>query len=163
MGFNIDTGLGNLCQILCHRTYRTYSSYLQVLCKSLHKSFGVGKWTLRFLICGFRSKLAGLLKLSGLGWNSTIEIYFGSEAVHKNRLKINSTIVRKIGNTGDRGVIVSIAMPYASFDLKANFSLEKECRYFLLKRVENDTQPFWTGISPRSTSNSGTALVHVRN
>lgn len=77
----------------------------------------------------------------GLEWNSTAEMYFVSDVVHETLLDLNPTVVFKLGNTEDGGAVVSIALPYASFDLNASSPLvEKETRYFPLKRAANDTQ-----------------------
>ncbi len=77
----------------------------------------------------------------GLKWNSTAEMYFVSDNLHANLLKLNPSVVFKLGNTEAGGPVVSITLPYASFDLAADYPLvPAQTRYFPLKRAMSDTQ-----------------------
>ena len=75
-----------------------------------------------------------------LVWNSTKEIYVVDDATHLRLTNLNPTLEFKLGNSEAGGAVVSIHLPYASFDLNATSPINPTFRYFPLKRAVNDTQ-----------------------
>ena len=76
----------------------------------------------------------------GLEWDETHQVYLVNDTLHTSLEAQNATVtftLRSPGNTGS----VDIALPYAAFDLIAEYPLaENRTRYFPLVRATNDTQ-----------------------
>ena len=76
----------------------------------------------------------------GLVWNATLEMYFVNDTLHESLLAKNATFIFQIGDTTTGGPAVDIVLPYASFDLIAEYPIvDDTTRYFPLQ-PGNETQ-----------------------
>ena len=76
-----------------------------------------------------------------LTWDHEQQLYFLNSSTHSNLLKLNPTIVFKLGNSISAGPVVVINLPYSAFDLNATAPLvNTSSYYFPLKRAANETQ-----------------------
>jgi len=80
-------------------------------------------------------------KAYGLEWNTKAELYFVDEQLHESLTASNPTFTFQIADSTTGGPTVDIALPYASFDLKASHPfVANSTRYFPLQRAANDSQ-----------------------
>jgi hypothetical protein len=80
-------------------------------------------------------------KAFGLTWDSEAELYLVNDSLHETLLSQNASLTFTIGNQTAGGSSIDIVLPYASFDLEAEFPIvENTTRYYPLKRAANDTQ-----------------------
>ena len=78
----------------------------------------------------------------GLVWNDTLLQYLVNDTLHESLLARNPTFTFEIGDTTNGGPTVDIVLPYASFDLIAEYPLvDDTTRYFPIQ-PGNETQ--WT-------------------
>lgn len=80
-------------------------------------------------------------KAFDLTWDEDRELYLVNDTLHEKLLAKNASTTFTIGNGVSGGQTVDITLPYASFDLIAEYPLVKNrTNYFPLKRAANDTQ-----------------------
>lgn len=80
-------------------------------------------------------------KAFGLTWDDKSELYLVNDTLHEKMLAQNASVSFTIGNGVSQGQTVEITLPYASFDLVAEYPLvENRTNYFPLKRAANVTQ-----------------------
>ena len=80
-------------------------------------------------------------KAFGLTWDDKRDLYLVDDALHEKLLAQNASVSFTIGNGPSAGQTVDITLPYASFDLMADFPLvANRTNYFPLKRAVNETQ-----------------------
>ena len=80
-------------------------------------------------------------KAFNLTYDNNSTLYLVSESVHNKLQAQNANITFTLGNTATGGKTVDITLPYASFDLTANWPLTPNgSLYFPLKRADNQTQ-----------------------
>ncbi|KAI9669779.1 MAG: hypothetical protein M1829_005034 [Trizodia sp. TS-e1964] len=76
----------------------------------------------------------------GIVWDETSQLYLLNETTHDSLVSRNFVFTFSLAND-TVGKPISIALPYASFDLQANPPLvQNTSRYFPLKRAANQTQ-----------------------
>lgn len=77
----------------------------------------------------------------GLTWDPSLRLYTITETLHQSLLVSNPNFTFTIADSTRGGATVDLVLPYASFDLEANFPLvPNKTRYFPLKRAANETQ-----------------------
>lgn len=77
----------------------------------------------------------------GLTYNTTAGLYLVNDTWHSKLLLRNPSVTFTIGNTLSGGETINVTLPYASFDLQAEYPLvANSSRYFPLQRAANDTQ-----------------------
>ena len=80
-------------------------------------------------------------KTLGLAWDSTQQMYWVNDTLHKYLLSKSLSFTFTIGNTIDKDPVVQIALPYASFDLEVKYPFEADTtRYFPLQQAVNESQ-----------------------
>ena len=79
-------------------------------------------------------------KAFNLAWDETTQLYLLNETQHAALTALNPNVTFTIGNfTSD--LKVNITLPYAAFDLEAQYPLvANTTRYFPLKRANDSTQ-----------------------
>ena len=76
----------------------------------------------------------------GIHWNDTVQAYHVNDTLHARLLAKNANVTFTLSNSSI-GHTVDITLPYAAFDLTAEYPLMPTAsRYFPLKRAANDTQ-----------------------
>ncbi|SLM40392.1 Aspartic peptidase domain [Lasallia pustulata] len=76
----------------------------------------------------------------GIHWNDTVQAYLVDDALHASLLAKNANVTFALSNSSI-GHTVDITLPYAAFDLTAEYPLMPTAsRYFPLMRAANDTQ-----------------------
>ena len=74
----------------------------------------------------------------GISWDPLRNLYLVNETLHDTLVKENPSVVFTLANSLN-GPSVNITLPYASFDLVANYPLVKnQSRYFPLQRAADD-------------------------
>ena len=74
----------------------------------------------------------------GILWDNDVQAYLVNDTLHNSLRDQNATVTFTIGNATQS---VDIAMPYAAFDLIAEYPLvTNTTRYFPLMRAKNETQ-----------------------
>ena len=74
----------------------------------------------------------------GISWDSLNNLYLVNETLHDTLVQENPSVIFNLANRLD-GPSVNITLPYASFDLEANYPLvKKESRYFPLQRASDE-------------------------
>lgn len=77
----------------------------------------------------------------GLAWDSSAGMYWVNDALHQSLISKNLTFTFTIADTRDGGTAVTIALPYASFDLEVKYPFEADTtRYFPLQQAVNESQ-----------------------
>lgn len=78
----------------------------------------------------------------GLTYDTDKNFYLVNDTTHANLLRLNPTITFTLGGSTSVGAggSVSIALPYAAFDLKLGYPYENETHYFPIRRGANRTQ-----------------------
>lgn len=77
----------------------------------------------------------------GLVYNTTAGLYVVNDTLHEKLLLKNPSVTFTIGNTITGSETINVTLPYASFDLQAQYPLvSNSSRYFPLQRAANDTQ-----------------------
>ncbi|MCJ1357288.1 MAG: hypothetical protein MMC33_007284 [Icmadophila ericetorum] len=77
----------------------------------------------------------------GLVYDNTTNLYLLNDTQHNQLVALNSSITFTLANGETGGPNISITLPYASFDLTAQWPLVvNSSRYFPLQRAANDTQ-----------------------
>lgn len=82
-------------------------------------------------------------KTLGLVWDSTLEMYWVNDTLHRNLLEKNLSFTFTIADAVVGGPTVQIALPYASFDLEVKYpyhSGSDTTRYFPLQQAVNESQ-----------------------
>jgi Eukaryotic aspartyl protease len=80
-------------------------------------------------------------KAFGLSWNSKEKLYLVNDSLHESLLESNATVTFTLGNSLSGGETMDVLLPYASFDLIANYPLVvNTTRYFPLQRASSDAQ-----------------------
>lgn len=80
-------------------------------------------------------------KAFGLIYNTTVGLYLVNDTLHTKLLNSNPSVTFTLGNTISSGETFNISLPYASFDLQAEYPLvSNSSRYFPLQRAANDSQ-----------------------
>lgn len=80
-------------------------------------------------------------KKFGLVWDSTAKMYWVNDALHQSLLHRNLIFTFKIADTIDRGSTVTIALPYASFNLEVKYPFTADTtRYFPLQQAVKESQ-----------------------
>ena len=75
-----------------------------------------------------------------ISWNSSVQAYLVNDTLHTNLVGQNANVTFTLGNS-TIGYAVDITLPYAAFDLIAEYPLmPNSTRYFPLMRATNDTQ-----------------------
>ena len=68
-------------------------------------------------------------------------MYWVNDTLHQSLLSRNLTFTFTIADVMDKGPIVQIALPYASFDLEVQYPFEADTtRYFPLQQAVNESQ-----------------------
>lgn len=74
----------------------------------------------------------------GISWDPLRNLYLVNDTLHDALVKENPSVVFTLANSLN-GPSVNITLPYASFDLVANYPLVKnQSRYFPLQRAADD-------------------------
>ena len=76
----------------------------------------------------------------GLVWNDTLLQYLVNDTLHESLLAQNPAFTFKIGDTINGGPTVDIVLPYASFDLIAEYPLVYDTTRYFPIQPGNDTQ-----------------------
>jgi hypothetical protein len=78
----------------------------------------------------------------GLIYNTTTNLYLVNDTLHNKLLSSNPSVTVILGSSTSGGSTINVTLPYASFDLQAQYPLvpSGSSRYFPLRRAENDTQ-----------------------
>ena len=80
-------------------------------------------------------------KALGLAWDSSNDVYWVNDTLHRSLLSKNLNFTFTIGDAIAGGPTVQIALPYASFDLEGRDSSgANTTRYFPLQRAVNESQ-----------------------
>lgn len=80
-------------------------------------------------------------KIFGLIWDTNVGLYLVNDTLHELLVSQNASITFNIGNATDGSPTIDITLPYASFDLTADYPIvTNKTRYFPLRRAENSTQ-----------------------
>ena len=76
----------------------------------------------------------------GISWNGSVQAYLVNDTLHTSLVVQNANVTFTLGNS-TIGHAVDITLPYAAFDLIAEYPLMPNAtRYFPLMRAANDTQ-----------------------
>lgn len=76
----------------------------------------------------------------GIEWDYDVQAYLVNETLHSKLVTQNATVSLSIGNSS-MGQAVEITLPYAAFDLMAEYPLVTNAsRYFPLMRASNESQ-----------------------
>ena len=76
----------------------------------------------------------------GITWDDDVQAYLVNDTLHAKLLAQNANVTFTLGNA-TAGKTVDITLPYAAFDLTADYPLvENATLYFPLMRATNDTQ-----------------------
>ena len=76
----------------------------------------------------------------GIDWDNDHQVYLVNDTLHSKLQAENATVTFTLQSLGQPGS-VDIALPYAAFDLIAEYPLaSNQTRYFPLSRAANDTQ-----------------------
>ena len=74
----------------------------------------------------------------GISWDSLNNLYLVNDTLHDTLVQENPSVIFNLANSLD-GPSVNITLPYASFDLEANYPLvKKRSRYFPLQRASDE-------------------------
>ena len=74
----------------------------------------------------------------GISWDSLHNLYLVNETLHDTLVQENPSVVFELANSLN-GPSVNITLPYASFDLTAQYPLVKnQSRYFPLQRAADE-------------------------
>ena len=78
----------------------------------------------------------------GLTFNNSVQAYLVNDTLHQKLLKQNASVTFALGNSrGNTTETVDISLPYAAFDLIADYPLMPNAtRYFPIMRAVNNTQ-----------------------
>lgn len=77
----------------------------------------------------------------GLVFNNTVQAYLVNDTLHQKLLDQDSSVTFALGNFLNLTETVDITLPYAAFDLTADYPLmPTPSRYFPLMRATNDSQ-----------------------
>lgn len=77
----------------------------------------------------------------GITYDAITNLYLINDTVHDTLVKTNPQVVFQLANSLTGGPVVSITLPYASFDLQVSEPLVKNSsRYFPLRHAKDDTQ-----------------------
>ena len=80
-------------------------------------------------------------KAFGISQDPISNLYLVNDTLHDTLLKQNASVVFQLANGPSGGPSVNITLPYASFDLEADYPLIKSpSRYFPLQRANDDSQ-----------------------
>jgi len=76
----------------------------------------------------------------GLIWDPVHSLYTVNDTAHKTLLQENPSVIFELSNSNS-GPSVNITLPYASFDLTANYPLVKsQTRFFPLQRGSDNSK-----------------------
>lgn len=79
-------------------------------------------------------------KAFNISWNDSVQAYVVNDTLHTSLVAQNANVTFTLGNSAI-GHTVNITLPYAAFDLIAEYPLTLNAtRYFPLMRAANDTQ-----------------------
>ena len=77
----------------------------------------------------------------GISQDPISNLYLVNDTQHETLLKQNASVMLQLANGLTGGPSVNITLPYASFDLQAEYPLVKsQSRYFPLQRANDDSQ-----------------------
>lgn len=77
----------------------------------------------------------------GLVFNNTVQAYLINDILHRKLLDQNASVILTLGESIDSKKTVNITLPYAAFDLTADYPMmPTRSRYFPLMRAANDSQ-----------------------
>lgn len=78
----------------------------------------------------------------GIVWNEKVQAYLVNDTLHDSLVAQNASVIFSISNsTSGSGTSVDITLPYAAFDLVAEYPLVRNTtRYFPLMRATNESQ-----------------------
>lgn len=77
----------------------------------------------------------------GLTFNDTVQAYLVNDILHRKLLDQDASVTFALGESIDSKVTVNITLPYAAFDLTADYPLmPTPSRYFPLMRATNNSQ-----------------------
>ncbi|KAL8719881.1 MAG: hypothetical protein Q9225_003178 [Loekoesia sp. 1 TL-2023] len=78
----------------------------------------------------------------GIVWNEKVQAYLVNDTLHDSLVTQNASVIFTISNsTSGSGTSVDITLPYAAFDLVAEYPLVRNTtRYFPLMRAANESQ-----------------------
>ncbi len=80
-------------------------------------------------------------KTLGLSWNSTAQMYWVNDTLHRSLLSKNLSFTFTIADANTGGSTVQITLPYASFDLEVRYPFALDTtRYFPLQQAVNESQ-----------------------
>lgn len=75
----------------------------------------------------------------GITWDGLHNLYTVNDTLHDTLVKQNPSVTFQLGNSVTGGSSINITLPYASFDLEADYPLVKSpTRYFPLQRAADD-------------------------
>lgn len=79
-------------------------------------------------------------KAFGISQDPISNLYLVNDTLHETLLKQNASVVFQLANGPTGGPSVNITLPYASFDLEADYPLvKKRSKYFPLQRANDDS------------------------
>ena len=78
----------------------------------------------------------------GITWNDSVQAYLVNDSLHGDLVTQNASVTFSIGPlSGGTGRVIDISLPYAAFDLIAQYPLViNTTRYFPLMRATNESQ-----------------------
>jgi len=77
----------------------------------------------------------------GLLHDSTTDRYLVNDTIHSRLRTLNPTLTFQLGNEVYGGESINIILPYAAFDLQANYPIYPNAtNYFPLRRAANESQ-----------------------
>lgn len=79
----------------------------------------------------------------GLTYNTTQDLYLVNDTLHNKLISTNPSVSMILGSSLSGGSTINVTLPYASFDLQAQYPLVPDgnsSRYFPLKRAANESQ-----------------------